>query len=120
MHVVIIDPGAITTPAVDKTLGDPDQMLSRMAPDAERLYGGFFREFTTRAAARERNGSPPEVVADAVLRALRDANPRRRYVVGKGARTLATLPRVVPAPLLDRLRMKIFGLPTRFGETTRN
>jgi hypothetical protein len=40
--------------------------------------------------------------------------------VGKGARVLATLPRIVPAPLLDRLRMKIFGLPTRFGEEARN
>ena len=120
MHVVIIDPGAITTPAVDKTLGDPDAMLSRMPPDAERLYGKFFRSFIARAGKRERNGSPPDIVASAVLAAVRDAHPRRRYVVGKGARTLATLPRVLPAPLLDRLRMKIFGLPTRFGDAARN
>jgi NAD(P)-dependent dehydrogenase (short-subunit alcohol dehydrogenase family) len=120
MHVVIIDPGAIMTPAVDKTLGDPDGMLRRMSPDAERLYGDYFRGFIARAGERERNGSPPDVVAKAVLRALRDAHPHRRYVVGKGARTLATLPRVLPAPLLDRLRMKIFGMPTRFGEATRN
>jgi len=55
-----------------------------------------------------------------VLSALRDQKPHRRYVVGKGARTLATLPKVLPAPLLDRVRMKIFGLPTRFGEIARN
>jgi NAD(P)-dependent dehydrogenase (short-subunit alcohol dehydrogenase family) len=120
MHVVIIDPGAISTPAVDKTLGDPDGALRRMSPDAERFYGKFFREFTQRAGERERNGSPPDVVADAVLHALRDPSPHRRYVVGKGARMLATLPRVMPAPLLDRVRMKIFGLPTRFGEIARN
>ena len=120
MHVVIIDPGAIMTPAVDKTLGDPDAMLKCMSPDAERLYGAYFRGFIARAGERERNGSSPDVVADAVLSALRDANPHRRYVVGKGARTLATLPRVLPAPLLDRLRMKIFGLPTRFGAAERN
>jgi NAD(P)-dependent dehydrogenase (short-subunit alcohol dehydrogenase family) len=119
MHVVIIDPGAITTPAVDKTLGDPDVLLARMAPDASRLYGTFFRSFLARAGKRERNGSPPTVVADAVLAAVRDAHPRRRYIVGKGARTLATLPRVLPAPLLDRLRMKIFGMPTRFGDAAR-
>jgi NAD(P)-dependent dehydrogenase (short-subunit alcohol dehydrogenase family) len=120
MHVVIIDPGAITTPAVDKTLGDPDGMLQRMSPDAERLYGKFFRGFIARAEARERNGSPPEVVANAVLSALRDASPRRRYVVGKGARVLATLPRILPAALLDRLRMKMFGMPTGFGEAARS
>jgi NAD(P)-dependent dehydrogenase (short-subunit alcohol dehydrogenase family) len=120
MHVVIIDPASIATPAVDKTLGDPDEMLKRMSPNAERLYGSFFREFTTRAGARERAGSPPEVVAKVVLSAIRDAAPRRRYVVGKGAHVLAMLPRIFPAPLLDRLRMKLFGLPTRFGEAARN
>ena len=120
MYVCIIDPGAITTPAVDKTLGDPEGMLRRMSPDAERLYGKFYRGFIARAGERERNGSPPDVVAASVLSALRDAHPHRRYVVGKGARMLATLPKVLPAPLLDRVRMKIFGMPTRFGETTRN
>ena len=120
MHVVIIDPGAITTPAVDKTLGDPEGILRRMSPDAERLYGKFFREFISRAGERERNGSPPDVVANAVLSALRDEHQNRRYVVGKGARTLATLPKVLPASLLDRVRMKIFGLPTRFGANERN
>jgi NAD(P)-dependent dehydrogenase (short-subunit alcohol dehydrogenase family) len=120
MHVVIIDPGAITTPAVEKTLGDPEGMLRRMSPDAERLYGKFFRGFVERAGERERNGSPPDVVAEAVLSALRDEHPHRRYVVGKGARMLATLPKVLPAPLLDRVRMKIFGMPTGFGATTRN
>lgn len=120
MYVSIIDPGAITTPAVDKTLGDPEGMLRRMSPDAERLYGKFFRGFIARAGERERNGSPPDVVATAVLNALCDAHPHRRYVVGKGARMLATLPKILPAPLLDRVRMKIFGLPTHFGETTRN
>jgi len=110
MHVVIIEPGAIDTPAVDKTLGDPDGMLRRMAPDAERLYGEMYRGFTKRAVKRERDGSSPDVVADAVLRALRDRSPRRRYLVGKGARLLATLPRIMPAALLDRVRARMFGL----------
>jgi NAD(P)-dependent dehydrogenase (short-subunit alcohol dehydrogenase family) len=120
MHVVIIDPGAITTPAVNKALGDPEGMLRRMAPDVERLYGKFFRGFIERAAERKRNGSPPDDVAEAVLSALRDENPHRHYVVGKGARMLATLPKVLPAPPLDRVRMKIFGMPTRFGASERN
>jgi NAD(P)-dependent dehydrogenase (short-subunit alcohol dehydrogenase family) len=120
IHVVIIDPGSITTPAVDKTLGDPEGMLRRMSPDAERLYGKFYREFIARATRRELNGSPPDVVAEAVLSALRDRHPHRRYVVGKDARMLATLPKVLPAALLDRVRMKIFGMPTRFGEVEQN
>ncbi len=115
MHVVIIEPASISTPAVDKMLGDPDGSLRRMSPDAERLYGNFFRGFTERAGAQERNGSPPEVVAATVLRALRDDSPRRRYLVGKHSRVLSLLPRIFPDALLDKLRMKMFGLPVRFG-----
>ena len=120
MHVVIIEPGAIYTPAVEKTLGDPEGMLKRMGAAAERLYGASFRTFTERAAKRERDGSSPEVVANTVLHALRDASPHRRYLVGKGARTLATLPRIMPAAMLDRLRMRIFGMSAPADEAARN
>jgi NAD(P)-dependent dehydrogenase (short-subunit alcohol dehydrogenase family) len=115
LRVVIIEPGSINTPAVEKTLGDPEGMLRAMPSDAERYYGRFFRTFIRRATAQERDGSPPTVVADAVLHALADAHPKRRYVVGKHANVLALLPRLVPARLLDWLRMKLFGLPARFG-----
>lgn len=120
MRVIIVEPGAINTPAVDKTLGDPDGALERMAPDAERLYGKIFRGFTERAARRERDGSSPDVVAEAVYRALHDDTPRRRYLVGKGARTLASLPRLMPAAMLDRLRLKMFGIPTHLDDAARN
>lgn len=120
MHVVIVEPGAINTPAVDKTLGDPDGALARMAPEAERLYGKIFRGFTERAVKRERDGSSPEVVAEAVYHALHDDSPRRRYLVGKGARTLASLPHMMPAAMLDRLRLKLFGIPTRLEDAARN
>ena len=115
IHVVIIEPGSINTPAIDKTLGDPDGALRRMGPDAERQYGRFFRNFTSRAVAREQHGSSPDVVAAAVLRALRDRHPKRRYPVGKDAKMLINLPRIVPDWLLDPLRMRLFGLPARFG-----
>jgi NAD(P)-dependent dehydrogenase (short-subunit alcohol dehydrogenase family) len=115
IHVVIIEPGSIATAAVDKTLGDPEAMLRRMGLEAERHYGRQFRRFVARTVARERRGSPPEVVADAVLRALRDRRPRRRYPVGKDAALLVMLPRLVPDRLLDRLRLRLLGLPTRFG-----
>jgi NAD(P)-dependent dehydrogenase (short-subunit alcohol dehydrogenase family) len=115
IHVVIVEPASINTPAVDKTLGNPDGVLRRMAPQAEHYYGQLFRKFVARAAASERNGSSPDVVADAVVRALSDRRPRRRYPVGKDAHVLVNLPRLIPDWLLDPLRMRLFGLPTRFG-----
>jgi hypothetical protein len=45
----------------------------------------------------------------------RTAHPRRRYVVGKDSWMLTALPKNLSAALLDRLRMKLFGMPARFG-----
>ena len=41
-----------------------------------------------------------------------------RYPVGKHARTLETLARMVPDEFLDQVRLRIFGFPTTFGGKT--
>ncbi len=64
-----------------------------------------------RAVAQERSGSPPEVVGQAVLRALTARRPRTRYLVGATARPLATMASLLPDRALDDLRLRIFGLP---------
>jgi hypothetical protein len=68
---------------------------------------------------REKNGSSPDVVASAVLQALADRTPKTRYPVGKNAILLTRLARL-PDALLDRLRLRIFHLPTAFGALARH
>lgn len=116
VRVVTIEPGAINTPAGDKTLGDVEGRIATLPPEGAKRYGAMWRRFNRRAYAQERAGSPPEVVARAVLHALTAANPRPRYVVGKHARLLTTLARVLPDRELDAVRSRIFGLPAAVGE----
>jgi NAD(P)-dependent dehydrogenase (short-subunit alcohol dehydrogenase family) len=119
IHVSLIEPGAIATPAVDKTLGDVEAVIRSLPPDGEARYGVKLREFMKRGHDRESNGSRPEVVSEAIHHALSARRPRLRYPVGADARMLVTLPRVLPERALDRLRLRALGLPTRFGcETT--
>ena len=120
LHVCIIEPGSISTPAVAKTLGGVEEAIARWPEAARARYGAMFRRFTARATAREEAGSPPEVVAEAILHALTATTPRTRYVVGKDARALSTLPRLLPDRLLDRIRLKMLGLPTAFGAGAAN
>ena len=115
IHVCVVEPGSIHTPAVDKTLGDVEGRIRRLPPDGARLYGNMLRNFTRRAYAQEQNGSAPEVVARVVSHALTARRPRIRYIVGKGARQLTLLPKLIPERALDHLRMKLFGLPVQFG-----
>lgn len=114
IRVSVVEPGAIKTPALEKTLGNPEGVIRGLPPEGAERYGAMLREFTKRAYAREMHGSPPEVVAKAVHHALTAKRPRIRYVVGKDARLLVTLPKVVPEALFDRLRLRMFGMPSEF------
>jgi NAD(P)-dependent dehydrogenase (short-subunit alcohol dehydrogenase family) len=112
LEVCLIEPGTISTPAVDKTLGDMERTIASLPPEGAARYGGMLRTFTRRAYEREKHGSPPEVVARAVHHALTSRRPRTHYPVGKDAQLLANAPRLVPERLLDRLRWRLFGLPS--------
>lgn len=115
IHVCLIEPGAISTPAVEKTLGDAESIIAALPPEGVARYGDKLREFVRRGHARETNGSRPEVVAQAIHHALTAQRPRIRYAVGKDARMLVTLPRFLPERTLDRVRLRTLGLPTAFG-----
>jgi len=115
IHVSLIEPGAIATPAVDKTLGDVEAVLRALPPEGTARYGAKLRQFMVRGHERETRGSRPEVVAEAIAHALTARRPRARYPVGSDARLLVTLPRVLSDRALDALRLRALGLPTQFG-----
>jgi len=115
IHVAVIQPGAIRTPAVDKTLGDADAIIGSLPPEGAARYAAKIREFMRRGHERETKGSPPEVVARAIHHALTARRPRLRYAVGADATMLVTLPRVLPERALDQVRLRMLGMRTEFG-----
>ncbi len=117
IRVSTIEPGAIATPAVHKTLGNMDSMIESLPAEARARYGEMLKQVAQRGYEREMNGSNPGVVAVAVRHALTAARPRIRYRVGKDAKLIATLAKVLPDSLLDVVRLKALGLPTAFGNT---
>ena len=116
IRVSIVEPAAINTPAVEKTLGHVEETIRGLPPEGAERYGDMLRAFNRRALPRELNGSPPRVVARAVLHALSSPRPRIRYVVGKLSRPMTLLPRILPDSVLDDLRMRVFGLPAKSSD----
>jgi len=112
IRVITVEPGAIATPAVKKTLGDVEQVVADLPASGAAQYGEMMKGFAHRAYAREMNGSSPDVVARAVHHALTARRPHIRYVVGKHASLLVTLPKIVPDWLLDALVLRLVGMPT--------
>jgi NAD(P)-dependent dehydrogenase (short-subunit alcohol dehydrogenase family) len=110
IHVIIVEPGSIHTPAVDKTLGGVEKTIAAFPEEERRLYGTPMRTMARTFAAHENAGSPPEVVAEVVERALTDRSPKTRYPAGKDARKLIALARLLPEKWLDVALLRVFGL----------
>jgi len=115
IHACLIEPASIATPAVDKVGAQSESMLENLSPQGRERYGALVRGFVKRAVRREQKGSPPEAVAKVVVDALTAKKPKARYPVGADARLILTLAHWLPEPMLDRVRLRLFGLPTQFG-----
>lgn len=110
IQVSMIEPASIRTPAVEKMLGDPQGAIRQLPPEGAARYAEMLGEFMRLSHDREQHGSPPEVVADAVLHALTAARPRAHYAVGKSSTLLRAMPWLLPDSLLDRVRYLLFRM----------
>ena len=107
--VTIVEPGSINSEAVDKVEAAAASTASHVARTDPALADRFRRAVAV-ATATERRGSDPAVVAAAISRTLHARHPRTRVLVGRHAHLLATAA-VLPDPLLDRLRLRLFRQP---------
>jgi NAD(P)-dependent dehydrogenase (short-subunit alcohol dehydrogenase family) len=103
VHVACVEPGAIATPVWSKSRAQGEQLVAGMPADALRRYDALINGLRREAAKGERDGLPPEAVAEAVGHALTASRPRTRYIVGRDARVRAMLTRVLPDRALDAL-----------------
>ena len=99
-----VEPATVRSEAVGKLERDAARLMSQASPDQRDLYEEAFGHLVDTFAARHRHGSPPEVIATTVARALTTPRPRARYLTGKDSRRMAILAAALPAPALDALR----------------
>lgn len=116
IYVVVVEPGSISTPAVEKTLGGVEDQVTSLPREGARLYAAGLRRMVAAFAKNEKAGSCPDVVAKVVEKALNAEKPRTRYPAGKDSIMLITLARLLPEKLLDLAILKTFRLPTKFGQ----
>jgi NAD(P)-dependent dehydrogenase (short-subunit alcohol dehydrogenase family) len=107
VRVVLIEPGAIRT--------EWGTIAARRLLDASA--GGPYAARARRTAANLAGGSspgtllasPPDVVADAVAKAVTARRPRSRYPVGIGAKPLLLLRAVLPDRVFDPMIRAVVG-----------
>jgi len=111
IQVVLVAPGSIRTPAVDKLVQDSEAMLQTFPADGSRHYARAYRAFVQTFVKHEEAGALPEVMANVVLKALTADRPNTRYPVGPLSRRLLLLSRLLPARVFDLFKIRLFGLP---------
>lgn len=116
IHVCLIEPASINTPAVDRLETAAGRMIEEWDDHARALYAAAVRAMVRRAAAQEReHGSSADTVAGTVLRALSVRRPASRYLTGRHARLLAGMSALLPDRAFDQVRLRVLGQPTGFG-----
>lgn len=111
IQVVLVAPGSIRTPAVDKLVEDSEAMLKTFPADGAKRYARAYRAFVQTFVKHEEAGVPPEVMANVVLKALTADRPKTRYPVGPLSRRLPLLAHILPARTFDLFKVRLFGLP---------
>ena len=86
IRVVLVEPASIHTDAVDKLERDAISAANEFPPDGRMLYRESYLGMVGTALKRERKGSPPDVVADKILKVLKKSG---RATAISSARTLS-------------------------------
>jgi len=117
ISVSLIQPGAVKTPIWDKGLRAGAELLRNAPPEVLTLYGAAVDIATRMSAHENETGVDPIEVARAVEHALLSARPRTRYPVGRQAKLLIPLSRLLPDRLKDELLLRVTGLPRTASAT---
>jgi NAD(P)-dependent dehydrogenase (short-subunit alcohol dehydrogenase family) len=110
IRVVLVEPASINSGAASKVSRDAAAAMAAASPEGRALYQATFVKMLEVMNRREGNGSPPDVAAVTIVRALTASRPRTVYLTGKNSRRLALLS-MLPAPVLDAVKRHVFGLP---------
>ena len=111
IDTITIEPGSISTEIWTSGLDQFDRTEERMPAEAQTLYGKAIKGLRRAARQTGERGIPADHAAAVIEKALVVSRPRARYLIGRDARVMATLSRVLPDRLWDRAIGRIMGLP---------
>jgi NAD(P)-dependent dehydrogenase (short-subunit alcohol dehydrogenase family) len=108
--VSLVQPGPISTPIWDKSIGQAEKLREELPAEAVELYEPLMEAVRAEVERRAKSGYPPERIAEAIAHALTAKKPKTRYLIGPGVRTAAFVARWLPDRLRDVAIVKALGL----------
>jgi NAD(P)-dependent dehydrogenase (short-subunit alcohol dehydrogenase family) len=108
VHVALVEPGSVATPIWDKGRAEAEDFD---VPDELRQEYGHVPEAMDRMLrSTAERGVSPEQVAETIERALTARRMRARYVVGRDARVMIAVRRLLPDLVFDRVARRALGV----------
>lgn len=108
IRVALIEPGSVATPIWDK--GQAEVRRVSVPQELAEQYGHVPAAMEKTLADTARRGVPPELVASTIARALTARRMRARYLVGRDAKVMLALKRVLPDLVFDRVIKRALGV----------
>jgi NAD(P)-dependent dehydrogenase (short-subunit alcohol dehydrogenase family) len=108
VQVALVEPGSVATPIWDKGRAEAKDFE---VPDELRQQYGHIPEVIDRMLrSTGERGVPAEQVAETIERALTARRMRARYVVGRDARAMIAIRRLLPDLVFDRFARRALGV----------
>jgi NAD(P)-dependent dehydrogenase (short-subunit alcohol dehydrogenase family) len=109
IRVVLIEPGAVRTPIWDKALAMVNEGERSLPAEALDRYRKLFAAYRRIIEHQSAAGIPADQVASAIESALTSPRPAARHLVGRDAKAVGLLTRLLPDSLRDSLQAKVGG-----------
>jgi NAD(P)-dependent dehydrogenase (short-subunit alcohol dehydrogenase family) len=108
VQVALVEPGSVSTPIWEKARESGEQL--QVPPELQAEYGHVPAAMTKSLQDTARRGVDPDQVAAVIQHALRSRHMRSRYVVGRDARAMILLRRLLPDHTFDALARRALGV----------
>jgi len=113
IRIVVVEPGAVRTPIWEKGQSAADDIEAGLPAEPRDRYGPAVADLRKAMAFQARTGVEPDVVARVVEKAVTSSRPRPRYLVGRDAKMMATLVRMLPDRARDATMKRVLKLAAR-------
>ncbi|MXY64686.1 MAG: SDR family NAD(P)-dependent oxidoreductase [Gammaproteobacteria bacterium] len=106
IDVVVIEPGAIDTPITD---GFIDPLLEYSGSGPYGIIAHKMADWFRNMSTEKGTASPPTLIGETILQAIKATRPKTRYAAGAGVRRAIFFRRWFSDRMFDRFMMRMLG-----------
>jgi NAD(P)-dependent dehydrogenase (short-subunit alcohol dehydrogenase family) len=108
VQVALVEPGSVATPIWDKSRAEAERLS--IPAELQAQYGHVPAAMDKVLEDTARRGIPPEQVAETIAGALTARRMRARYLVGRDAKAMHAIRRLLPDHTFDRVIRRALGV----------